>query len=173
MKKKVVFREGSFVDFKDVEREYTLAAVSCMIDENDESAGDDEVKQLRLGIAVKREGDEYLRGIGMTIAEQKAMEKPFAIIRANRSGVINQSAVEAILEQEASHFECRPEEYLKGYLKESDDYFQGLGVKEIFENLPEGAKMVHDYLLTTSEETIQDLAICVEHSVRQNLKGRE
>ena len=71
MKKVAEFIEGTFIDYKGDEREYTICALSCPIEEGDDNASDTEVKQLRLGIAVRRDGDEYVRGIGITEARQK------------------------------------------------------------------------------------------------------
>ena len=103
MKKVAEFIEGTFIDYKGDKREYTICALSCPIEE-----GDSEVKQLRLGIAVRRDGDEYVRGIGMAEAERKAKENPFSVLRADTLGVINSTVVQAILEQEAEIFERNP-----------------------------------------------------------------
>lgn len=169
--KKIVFKEGTFVDFKGNKREYTMCAISLPISETDDNAGNDEVKQLRLGIAVRREGDEYVRGIGMTEAERKAMENPFNIIRSTTVGVINQEVVESILNQEGKFFEANPGKYLATYSADKMNWEDEQKVKEIYKSLPEEAKKVHEYLVTASDEVLKDLAICVTWSCSQNEKG--
>nr|DAN43815.1 MAG TPA: hypothetical protein [Caudoviricetes sp.] len=173
MKKRTEFYEGIFVDFKGGEREYTIAAVSCLIDENDESAGDAEVKQLRLGIAVRREGDEYSRGIGMAEAERKAMENPFTVLRADTLGVINQPVVEAVLKQEAEFFEKNPGKYLAAYNKDKEEYFLDLEMEKLRNELSPMAKQVHDYLLTAPEEEIRKLGECVIYDIMKQQRGKE
>lgn len=173
MKKRTEFYEGTFIDFKGEEREYTIAAVSCSIDENDESASDTEVKQLRLGIAVRREGDEYSRGIGMAEAERKAMENPFTVLRADTAGIINQPMVEAILEQEAEFFEINPGKYLASYNKDKKEYFADLEMDERRKNLSPKAKEIHDYLLTATEDEIRELGECVIYDALKQQKGKE
>lgn len=165
-KKKVVFYEGTFIDFKGLEREYTMAAISCPIFENEEAA-DDEVKQLRLGIGVRHEGDEYMRGIGMVEAEKKAMEAPFAIIRVTQPGIINEESVNAILKQEAEFFEVNPGKYLKNYNKDWNDYKENLRMKEVYDSLPKEAKEVHKYLLTADEDIVDDLFDYIEYTAGQ------
>ena len=108
MKKVAEFIEGTFIDYKGDKREYTICALSCPIEEGDDKASDSEIKQLRLGIAVRRDGDEYVRGIGMAEAERKAKENPFSVLRSDTCGVINSTMVQAILEQEAEFFENNP-----------------------------------------------------------------
>lgn len=168
--KKVVFKEGTFIDFKGNEREYTMCAVSLPISESDDNAGCDEVKQLRLGIAVRGEGDEYMRGIGMTEAEKKAMENPFNIMRSTTTGVINQSVVEAILEQEGKFFEQNPGKYLATYSSDKQEWEDEQEAKAIYESLPEEAKKVHNYLVTAPDEVLRDLAISVAFTALQNQK---
>lgn len=168
--KKVVFKEGTFIDFKGNKREYTMCAISLPISETDDKAGYDEVKQLRLGIAVRREEDEYMRGIGMAEAEKKSMENPFDIVRSTTTGVINQKVVEAILEQEGEFFEQNPGKYLAAYNSDKQEWEDGQEVEAIYESLPEEAKKVHEYLTTASEEVLRDLAISVTWTCLQNQK---
>ena len=171
MREKIEFLEGEFVDFKGNVREYTMAAISCPISEDDEYAGDDEVKQLRLGLAVRREGDKYVRGIGMVEAERKARENPFGILRVNMPGLINTEVVLSVLEQEASFFEGNPGKYIAAYNQEAEDYRIACKVNEIYEGLSKEAKAAHEYMLTSTEEEFQDLATCVIYSSLQNKKG--
>lgn len=162
--KKVVFKEGTFIDFKGNKREYTMCAISLPISETDDAAGDDEVKQLRLGIAVCREGDEYVRGIGMTEAERKAMENPCNIIRATTLGIINQEVVESILNQEGKFFESNPGKYLASYNADKQDWEDEQKVRAIYKDLSEDAKKVHEFLISSSNEVLTNLAICVTWS---------
>ena len=130
MKKVAEFIEGTFIDYKGDEREYTICALSCPIEEGDDNASDTEVKQLRLGIAVRRDGDEYVRGIGITEAERKAKENPFTILRADTCGVINSTMVQVVLEQEAEFFEKNPGKYLAAYKADAERYFFELELEE-------------------------------------------
>lgn len=172
MKKVAEFIEGTFIDYKGDEREYTICALSCPIEEGDELASDTEVKQLRLGIAVRRDGDEYLRGIGMTEAERKAKENPFTVLRADTCGVINSTMVQAVLEQEAEFFESNPGKYLAAYNVDAEKYYYELELDEKRQSMSPKMKEIHDYLLTTSEEELDILAECLLYAAELQNKGR-
>lgn len=171
MKRKPEFIEGTFIDYKGDEREYTICALSCPIEEGDDSASDTEVKQLRLGIAVRRDGDEYVRGIGMTEAERKAKENPFTILRADTCGVINSTMVQAVLEQEAEFFERNPGKYLAAYKADAERYFFELELEEKRQSLSPRMKEVHDYLLTAPDWELEILSECLQYDAELQRRG--
>lgn len=172
MKKVAEFIEGTFIDYKGDEREYTICALSCPIEEGDDKASDSEVKQLRLGIAVRRDGDECVRGIGMVEAERKAKENPFSILRSDTCGVINSTMVQAILEQEAKYFEKNPGKYLKSYNTDRSVYVYEQYILELRDSLSPKAKEFHDWILTADEEELDILDECLgyaEYKLGKNL----
>lgn len=171
MKKVAEFIEGTFIDYKGDEREYTICALSCPIEEGDDNASDTEVKQLRLGIAVRRDGDEYVRGIGMTEAERKAKENPFTILRADTCGVINSTMVQAVLEQEAEFFERNPGKYLAAYKADAERYFFELELEEKRQSLSPRMKEVHDYLLTAPDWELEILSECLQYDAELQRRG--
>ncbi len=171
MKKVAEFIEGTFIDYKGDEREYTICALSCPIEEGDDNASDAEVKQLRLGIAVRRDGDEYVRGIGMTEAERKAKENPFTILRADTCGVINSTMVRAVLEQEAEFFENNPGKYLAAYRADAERYYFELELEEKRQSLSPRMKEVHDYLLTAPEWELEILSECLQYDAELQRRG--
>ena len=75
MKKVAEFIEGTFIDYKGDKREYTICALSCPIEEGDDKASDSEVKQLRLGIAVRRDGERYFYELELEEKRQKMSKK--------------------------------------------------------------------------------------------------
>lgn len=164
MKKVAEFIEGTFIDYKGDEREYTICALSCPIEEGDDNASDTEVKQLRLGIAVRRDGDEYVRGIGITEAERKAKENPFTILRAD-------TMVQAVLEQEAEFFEKNPGKYLAAYKADAERYFFELELEEKRQSLSPRMKEVHDYLLTAPDWELEILSECLQYDAELQRRG--
>ena len=171
MKKVAEFIEGTFIDYKGDEREYTICALSCPIEEGDDNASDTEVKQLRLGIAVRRDGDEYVRGIGMAEAERKAKENPFSVLRSDTCGVINSTMVQAVLEQEAEFFESNPDKYLAAYKADAERYFFELELEEKRQSLSPRMKEVHDYLLTAPEWELEILIECLMYDAELQRRG--
>lgn len=171
MKKVAEFIEGTFIDYKGDEREYTICALSCPIEEGDDKASDSEVKQLRLGIAVRRDGDEYVRGIGMAEAERKAKENPFSVLRADTLGVINSTMVQAVLEQEAEFFEKNPGKYLAAYKADAERYFFELELEEKRQSLSPRMKEVHDYLLTAPDWELEILSECLQYDAELQRRG--
>ena len=166
MKKVAEFIEGTFIDYKGDEREYTICALSCPIEEGDDNASDTEVKQLRLGIAVRRDGDEYVRGIGITEAERKAKENPFTILRADTCGVINSTMVQA-----AEFFEKNPGKYLAAYKADAERYFFELELEEKRQSLSPRMKEVHDYLLTAPDWELEILSECLQYDAELQRRG--
>lgn len=173
MKKKIVFKEGTFEDFKGNIREYTICAISDGIAENDDLASDSQVKQLRLGISVRREGDEYDRGIGFTEAQRKATNQPFTILHADTAGVINSTVVSAILEQEGKYFENNPGKYITSYNKDRDIFEYELYLDELREQLSPKAKEVHDFIIAqATDEDLVILAECLMYDMEKVSKGQ-
>lgn len=171
MKKVAEFIEGTFIDYKGDKREYTICALSCPIEEGDDKASDSEVKQLRLGIAVRRDGDEYVRGIGMAEAERKAKENPFSVLRSDTCGVINSTMVQAVLEQEAEFFEKNPGKYLAAYKADAERYFFELELEEKRQSLSPRMKEVHDYLLTAPDWELEILSECLQYDAELQRRG--
>lgn len=172
MKKVAEFIEGTFVDYKGDKREYTICALSCPIEEGDDKASDSEVKQLRLGIAVRRDGDEYVRGIGMAEAERKAKENPFSVLRSDTCGVINSTMVQAILEQEAEFFENNPGKYIKAYNDDAERYFYELELEEKRQKMSKKMQDIHDYLLVAPDWELEILVECLMYDAELQRKGK-
>lgn len=172
MKKVAEFIEGTFIDYKGDKREYTICALSCPIEEDDDEASDSEVKQLRLGIAVRRDGDEYVRGIGMAEAERKAKENPFSILRSDTCGVINSTMVQAILEQEAEFFENNPGKYITAYRNDAERYFYELELEEKRQKMSEKMQNIHDCLLIAPDWELEILIECLRYDAELQRRGK-
>ena len=146
-KRKVVYRQGSFVDFAGRTRQYIVAAVSELLPNATEvhtSKGkyvtptkfvvtevsedeyvaihNDVVKRISLGFAVCSPEDKFNEELGKTIALGKAEKRPAGVLYATKAGMINTDLVESLITQEMQHFENNPGAVLAGYDKAKAAY---------------------------------------------------
>lgn len=131
-KSKVIFIVDNFTDFENNTREVIMAAVSSEIDGVVTSAPLDElvisedeiVKEVRLGISVRRGEDEFDIEKGKQIAMGKALKEKscFGKIFVTDKGFINNAVVEAFLRQEMAFFKQNPGKYLAGYDRNKKAY---------------------------------------------------
>lgn len=146
---KIEIRNGKFVDFTGAEREYTIAAISevieghCVVDDDDiydiydhlveiddnydlvVPCVDNVVKKLSIGFAIRNPQDKYNEEIGKQIAIGKARKKPSRVMYANSLGIINTTVVNAVLEQECRFFELNPSSVITGYAEAERKYKSG------------------------------------------------
>ena len=146
-KRKVVYRQGSFVDFAGRTRQYIVAAVSELLPNATEvytSEGkyvtptkfvvtevsedeyvaihNDVVKRVSLGFSVCNPEDTFNEELGKTIALGKAEKRPAGVLYATTAGMINTDLVESLITQEMQHFENNPGAVLTGYDKAKAAY---------------------------------------------------
>ena len=146
-KRKVVYRQGSFVDFAGRTRQYIVAAVSELLPNATEvytSEGkyvtptkfvvtevsedeyvaihNDVVKRVSLGFSVCNPEDTFNEELGKTIALGKAEKRPTGVLYATKAGMINTDLVESLITQEMQHFENNPGAVLAGYDKAKAAY---------------------------------------------------
>lgn len=111
--KKVEYIVDSFKDFTGEERKFVMAAVSLhgepevYIEEDDEPI-DNDMKVLSIGVSVCRPDDEFNETLGKTIAEGKATKYRNHALYAVDAGLINETMVKALLQQEAEYFKVNP-----------------------------------------------------------------
>lgn len=123
--KKVEYIVDSFKDFTGEERKFVMAAVSLhgepevYIEEDDEPI-DNDMKVLSIGVSVCRPDDEFNETLGKTIAEGKATKYRNHALYAVDAGLINETMVKALLQQEAEYFNGEAETTFK-YLTEASD----------------------------------------------------
>lgn len=146
-KRKVVYRNGSFVDFSGRTRQYIVAAVSELLPNATEvhtpkgtyttptefrvvelsgdhylDVHDEVVKRVSLGFAVCSPDDEYNEELGKTIALGKAEKRPSGVLYATQTGMINTDLVDSLIKQEMMYFENNPGAVLAGYDKAKAAY---------------------------------------------------
>lgn len=137
---KVVFKEGTFVDFKGDEREVVFAAVSFTsegdsvfkLPESKKKRGilssdygfAKVVKTLAIGVSVRMSNDEYNaeRGRAIAVGKAKKPKSRYAILVTDNKGVINTKVVEALLEQELAFFKQNPGKYIASYDRHKELY---------------------------------------------------
>lgn len=129
---KVVFALGSFTDYAGEEREVVMAAVSSEIEGEVTSTPIDSfvvsqeeiVKELRLGVSVRRPNDVNDIELAKTIAVGKAMKDKSCAGKmfVTNKGFINTYVVSAFLEQEMEYFKNNPGKYLAGYDKDKKNW---------------------------------------------------
>jgi hypothetical protein len=125
MKKKLVFKKGSFQDFTREVRKFTLCALTQEKSGGiwADSSGFSEIsKVLRIGLSIQGPGDSYDENLGEIISEGKAIKKPIITLCTDNKGVISGTIVEALLEQEARYFIKNPGKYIASYNKHKAIY---------------------------------------------------
>lgn len=153
---KVLYKKGTFVDYKGVTRDYVMAAVSFYTKDVEVFIGsygcDADSKVLSLGVAVCRPGDEFDAEIGKAIAKGKATKCFNHTLAVTDDGLINGKMVEALLEQESKYFESNPGRYLLGYDKAADKYCNRVRVENFIDNLKGDAKVAFNYLVSIADD---------------------
>lgn len=114
---------GKFIDDYGDERNFVMAAVSVVLDENDpcyvtDCDGFNEqelVKGVKVGYSICNPIDEFDEDLGVTIAVGRARKNSEWALFATQPGYINTKVVQAFLEQEANYLAENPERYIAGY----------------------------------------------------------
>lgn len=162
----VTFASGEFTDFLGDTRKFVLAAVSLPVTDTEifEENLDLECKKvLSLGIAVCRAGDEFNEDLGMKIAEGKARKYRNHALYATDAGLINETLVDALLDQEMEYFQLNPGRYITGYDKSKAKYLEEQRIEDIRDNMDDDARIAADYLLSASDQELRDLFDVVAH----------
>ena len=114
----------SFIDENDDLRYFVIAAVSVVLDKDDEPAYlineyDDTVgevvKGIKLGWAICNPEDKFDEALGKKIAIGRARKNSEYALFATELGFINSKMVQAFLEQEADYFKANPESHIAAY----------------------------------------------------------
>lgn len=156
------FITGSFVNYTGLERQFVLAAASIhgesdlYVEENLEciDTGD---KVLSLGISVCRAGDEFNVELGKKIALGKAIKRRNHAMYATDAGLINNTMVKALLQQEAEYFKVNPGRYITGYDKDAARYKKGKELCEYIQGLSGDAKGAFNFLTEAPNDDIEKL----------------
>lgn len=149
--KKVEYIVDSFKDFTGEERQFVMAAVSLHSDI------DNDMKVLSIGVSVCRPDDEFNETLG------KAMKYRNHALYAVDAGLINETMVKALLQQEAEYFKANPGRYLAGYDKDAEKYHRSERIEGYIETLEGEAKTTFNYLTEATDEEMEKLAEAVNY----------
>lgn len=148
---KVVYKQGSFVNYEGIQVNFILAAVSIPtntvlvpVDEDGFETEEDQLespKILSLGLSVQRPGDTWDEEMGKQIAYGKALKRRDHVLATTDPGMINTKMVEAILEQEASYMQVNPGRYIAGYDEARDKYNEAKARVEYLNSLTAEEKL--------------------------------
>ena len=114
----------SFIDENDDLRYFVIAAVSVVLDKDDEPAYlinehedtvGEVVKGIKLGWAICNPEDKFDEALGKKIAIGRARKNSEYALFATELGFINSKMVQAFLEQEADYFKANPESHIAAY----------------------------------------------------------
>lgn len=158
---KVVYKHGTFINYKGSATEFILAAVSIPADyvlvpvgddfELDYGEAVDSPKILSLGLAVCREGDTWDEELGKKIAYNKAIKRRDHVLATTDSGIINTKVVEAIAEQEAAYMQVNPGRYIAGYDESKKKYFLEKSRVEYLNSLTQKEKLAIEVMASVKE----------------------
>lgn len=160
--KKVEYIVDSFKDFTGEERKFVMAAVSLhgepevYIEEDDEPV-DNDMKVLSIGVSVCRPDDEFNETLGKTTRYRNHA------LYAVDAGLINETMVKALLQQEAEYFKVNPGRYLAGYDRDAEKYHRSTRIESYIDNLEGEAKTTFDYLTEASDEEMEKMAEAVNY----------
>lgn len=158
--KKVEYIVDSFKDGE--ERQFVMAAVSLhgepeVYIEEDGEPIDNDMKVLSIGVSVCRPDDEFNETLG------KAMKYRNHALYAVDAGLINETMVKALLQQEAEYFKANPGRYLAGYDKDAEKYHRSERIEGYIETLEGEAKTTFNYLTEATDEEMEKLAEAVNY----------
>lgn len=166
--KKVEYIMGSFKDFTGMERKFVMAAVSLYgkpevyIEEDNEPIFND-MKVLSIGVSVCRPNDKFNENLGRIIAEGKAIKYRNHALYTTDAGLINETMITALLQQEAEYFKTNPGRYLAGYDKDAEKYHRSERIEGYIDTLSEEAKTTFKYLTEASDEEVEKMAEAVNY----------
>lgn len=147
--KKVEYIVDSFKDFTGEERQFVMAAVSLH--------GEPEVY-------IEEDGEPIDNDMKvLSIAEGKAMKYRNHALYAVDAGLINETMVKALLQQEAEYFKANPGRYLAGYDKDAEKYHRSERIEGYIETLEGEAKTTFNYLTEATDEEMEKLAEAVNY----------
>lgn len=166
--KKVEYIVDSFKDFTGAERQFVMAAVSIhgepdIYIEEDGDIIDNDEKVLSIGVSVCRPDDEFNEALGKTIAEGKATKYRNHALYAVDAGLINETMVRALLQQEAEYFKVNPGRYLAGYDRDAEKYRRSERIESYIDSLDGEAKVVLNYLTESTDEVVEKMAEAVNY----------
>lgn len=158
-----------FTDYKGNERWFVMAAVSLrpslgVLIEEDYQDIDNESKILSVGVSVCSPEDQFNEELGKKIATGKAVKHRKHALYTTDSGLINETMVKAILEQEASYFKVNPGRYIAGYDKDAAKYKKFQKVLKYVTELDQNAKTTYEYLTNCTKAELEKLIEAVEYS---------
>lgn len=110
-----------------------------------------------------RPDDEFNETLGKTIAEGKATKYRNHALYAVDAGLINETMVKALLQQEAEYFKINPGRYLAGYDRDAEKYHRSTRIESYIENLGGEAKTAFDYLTEATDEEMEKMAEAVNY----------
>lgn len=167
---KVVYKQGSFVNYEGTQVNFILAAVSIPtnivlvpVDEDGFETDEEQVespKILSLGLSVQRPGDTWDEEMGKQIAYGKALKRRDHVLATTDPGMINTKMVEAILEQEASYMQVNPGRYIAGYDEARDKYNEAKARVEYLNSLTAEEKLAINVVASIKDP--QKFLIAVE-----------
>ena len=164
--KKVEYIVDSFKDFTGAERQFVMAAVSIhgepeVYIEEDGDIIDNDMKVLSIGVSVCRPNDEFNETLGKTIAKGKATKYRNHALYAVDAGLINETMVKALLQQEAEYFKVNPGRYLAGY--DAEKYRRSERIESYIDSLEGEAKTTFNYLTDATDEEMENMAEAVNY----------
>ena len=128
------------------------------------------MKVLSIGVSVCRPDDEFNETLGKTIAEGKATKYRNHALYAVDAGLINETMVKALLQQEAEYFKVNPGRYLAGYDRDAEKYRRSERIESYIDSLEGEAKTTFNYLTDATDEEMENMAEAVTtYSVSKNL----
>jgi len=133
---KIEYLCDKFVDYRNKEREFVLAAVSIPMRgvadlwEHVKDAPKfpnllDVEKVLAIGMSIRHPEDSYNEEFGKRIAVGKALKGKGKYIIVTDPGLVNTKMVTALLQQEAEYFKRNPESYIAGYTRAAKKWKSG------------------------------------------------
>lgn len=167
---RVEYIVDSFKDFTGKERQFVMAAVSIynetdvFVEENDVPV-DNDAKVLSIGVSVCRPNDEFNETIGKVIAKGKATKHRDHALYATDAGLINETMVKALLQQEVRYFKTNPGRYLAGYDSDAEKFRRRAEIKEHIDSLDDEAKTAFNWLVKATDEEMTKMAESVNYTL--------
>lgn len=172
MKEKVNYRVGSFIDYKNVEHKFVIAAVSQMLETCKESGTwyslcretdyDCESvvgipKCVRLGIAICNPEDTFNEQIGLFKAVSRAKNTTTRVLFTTEIGLIGTDMVNGLLDQEVKHVQQNPGKYIPGYDESAAKYAKHhKAIDHYMNNLNDDQRSHVDWLSTLDAKQLNE-----------------
>ena len=164
MKEKISYKVSSFIDYKNIEHKFVVAAVSEVLDEPIWFAGGFFMnKRISIGVSICNPDDTFNETTGAAAAINRARNNYVNALYTHEAGLIGTKMVEGLLDQEIKHVQTNPGKYIKGYDEAAAKYTKHHAAIDTYVAMSDEEKGRIDWLASLDINTLKSYMDLIKH----------